>query len=345
MRRNLRLAPILTFLVVAAAIATIPPAARAACDLTGIRTDELPPGDRPIEVQVGYFILDFLGVDDPNQNIEIDIQGRMEWTDPRLARFAGCRAPITEIWFPRLTLLNSSNLRRTNTQARDQVQIGPGGAVTYLQRFTGDVSSYHSLRQFPFDSHVFNIRIAALEEDAAELLLVADAEPPGIAGQLNIEGWTISGARLVVGTAMVDSLQREVATAQLMIDARRDSAYYVFRILSLLVLVVAMSWAVFWVPPDRFEFQIGLGATSMLTAIAFNLSLASSLPKLGYLTVLDKMIIWAVFLVFLSIVEALFAGRMVINKQRSRALRLDRISRFAFPLMLFFGWAVVYLLR
>ena len=49
----------------------------------------------------------------------------------------------------------------------------------------------------------------------------------------------------------------------------------------------------------------------MLTAIAFNLAVSARLPSVGYLTTLDKMIIWSIILVFLSIFEALLTGRMV----------------------------------
>jgi hypothetical protein len=99
-----------------------------------------------------------------------------------------------------------------------------------------------------------------------------------------------------------------------------------------------MSWVIFWIPPSRFEFQIGLGATSMLTIIAFNLAVASQLPQLGYLTILDKILVWAIFLVFLSILEALAAGLLVISDREGAAVRLDKVSRILFPVLLFGIW-------
>ncbi len=77
----------------------------------------------------------------------------------------------------------------------------------------------------------------------------------------------------------------------LVIDASRNSGYFVFRVLLPFAFVVAMPWVTFWVPPSRFESQIGLGATSMLTIIAFNLAIANTLPRLGYLTTIDLMLI------------------------------------------------------
>jgi len=130
----------------------------------------------------------------------------------------------------------------------------------------------------------------------------------------------------------------DLSVLTLRIEAERQASYFIFRVLLPMVLVVAMSWSVFWVPPDRFEFQIGLGATSMLTIVAFNLAIGNTLPALGYLTALDAMIVWAILLVFLSITEALWAGLLHLNGKISQARNLDRISRVLFPLALFTGW-------
>ena len=96
-------------------------------------------------------------------------------------------------------------------------------------------------------------------------------------------------------------------------------------------------------PRDRYEFRIGLGATSMLTAIAFALSMAGRLPTLGYLTVLDRMLIWAIALIFLTIVEAVVVGRLLHANRENRARSLDRACRVAFPCLLVGGWAVTLL--
>ena len=76
----------------------------------------------------------------------------------------------------------------------------------------------------------------------------------------------------------------------------------------------------------------------MLTTMAFIFAIGSSLPPVGYLTTLDKLVIWAIVLIFLSIVEALVAGRLVLNGREKLALQFDLVSRFVFPVLLFGGW-------
>lgn len=311
-----------------------------ACTLPNLSTNERPQaGGAPTEVTVSFIVVDFLGVDDVNQKLDIDLLATLTWNDPRLKGLEGCRFNATEVWFPPMILFNSSQLRVARTNARNQVAIGADGEVTYKQRYTGLISSYHNLRDFPFDGHNFLIGMGSLEFEFDELQFVAADENTWIADRLNIEGWKIDGIGLTSSNQFVRQSNQDVSVLSLVISAKRVPDYYSYRILLLLTFVVAMSWAIFWIPPNRFEFQMGLGATTMLTIMAFNLSIASNLPQLGYLTILDKILIWAIFLVFLSIVEALVAGLLVLRDQEELAVRLDKISRVLFPVLLVSVWA------
>ncbi|MEX0284479.1 MAG: hypothetical protein AB3N23_07690 [Paracoccaceae bacterium] len=313
-----------------------------ACEIPPDMRTDLPPGgaNEATEVTASFSVVDFMGVDDENQRIEIDFFMRMYWTDPRLADSAGCRFGVTEVWFPRIRLLNSDQLRVAYRNARNQVAVGPGGRVEYTQRFTGAVSSYHNLSRFPFDSHQFSIDFVNVEEPNNLVDFVPDQENTWIADRLNIEGWTVGDARLETGALTFRRTELELEMISLIIDAKRNPQFYIYRLISLLTLVVAMSWVIFWVPPSQFEFQIGIGATTMLTAMAFIFAISSQLPPVGYLTTLDKLVIWAIVLIFLSIVEALVAGRMVLAGREQLALKLDRASRFVFPALLVGGWAL-----
>ncbi|MCP4381892.1 MAG: hypothetical protein GY798_10865 [Hyphomicrobiales bacterium] len=313
-----------------------------ACDLPDMRTGERPDSlSQPTEITASFIVADILGVDDANQQINLDIFGTFSWRDPRLAGLDGCRYMRTQVWTPDVVIYNSSNLRAQRTNARDQVVIGEDGMVTYQQRFVGKVSSYHSLRRFPFDRHNFEISVGSIHQGDDTLIFRVDEENTWIASRLNIEGWDVTGVSIKAVTIERQSLGLAVSVLTLTISAVRQWDYYLYRVMAPLLLVVAMSWTIFWVPPIRFEFQIGLGATSMLTVIAFNLAVSGTLPRLGYLTLLDKSISWAILLVFLSIVEALITGRLTLHGNEERALQIDRQARVFFPVLLFVGWFVI----
>jgi len=316
----------------------------AACVVPEIRTDELPSGpDDQTSIKVSVAVVDFMGVDDVGQQLDIDFFLRMSWQDPRLAGLAGCRFKVTDVWFPQVRLLNSSNLRTAFRNARDEVAVGENGQITYVQRYTGAVSSYHNLSAFPFDAHEFRIDIGLTQHDINEANFIADPSRTWISDRLNIEGWDVRDVSIETRVEFLEPAELDLSVVTLTISAKRQPDFYLYRIMLLLTFVVGMSWVIFWVPPSRFEFQIGIGATSMLTAIAFNLAIAGQLPPVGYLTTMDKMIVWSIMLIFLSIIEALIAGRMVLAGNETRALRLDRVCRIAFPAAFFVGWYLMAL--
>ena len=319
--------------------------ALAACEDMEMRTDVQPTANgAPVDVKIGMVVADLMGVDDVGQQLDVDILFTTEWSDPRLEAYSGCRFQISEVWIPRLQLLNSSNLRLSFRNALNEVSVDPGGRVKHLQRATGHISSYHSLREFPFDSHEFKILIGTLAERQDNVNFVADPDNTWIANRLNIEGWDISGVSIKAEPGEIEATGQILSIATLSIHAARSPEFYVYRVMLLLIFVVGMSWVIFWVPPSRFEFQIGIGATSMLTAIAFNLALGGQLPPVGYLTTLDKMVIWAILLVFLSIIEALITGRLVLHGKEELALSIDRACRVLFPVLLAGGWTGMILL-
>ncbi len=322
----------------------------AACALPELRTEEAPfPGSGPVEVAVSFAVADFLGVSDADQNVDLDLRMVMEWTDPRLDGLDGCRFAVSDVWFPPVMLGNSASLREAFRISRNQVSVGKNGRVRYIQRYTGWISSYHRLERFPFDRQAFEIRVLAPDMTPEQLVLVPADAAPRIADRLNVEGWDVEGAALSSEVRSLAALDHPASVLSLTITAKREATYYIYRVLLPLSFVVAMSWSIFWGAPERFEFRIGLGATAMLTAIAFSLSIAGQLPTLGYLTVMDRMLIWAVGLVFLSMVESLIAWQ--VNKggegrpsDKRAARRLDRVSRYVFPLLLFGGWAAIFAL-
>ncbi len=300
-------------------------------------------GGPPTEVAIGLIVGDLLNVDDVNQQMTADLFATLEWSDPRLDGLDGCSFQRARVWTPPITLFNSAVLSGERTQARDQVSVGADGRVRYSQRYRGEISTYHALHRFPFDEQSFAILVGSLGEGPSELLLRTLPEKSALAQRLNIEGWRITGYEVDAQVAFVPTLDADRSVFAATIRAERMPGFYVFRILLPLLFIVAMSWAVFWVPPNKYEFRLGLGATSMLTVVAFQLAMSNYLPRLGYLTKMDGLIIWATATVFLTITSTIVTGRMIIRRAGEKADRLNGAFRIAIPILFFSGWAFLLL--
>jgi hypothetical protein len=293
--------------------------------------DDVTPGagGEPTKVTIAMQLLDLDEIDDIKQRLTGDFEVFVNWTDPRLSKLAGCQLPLSEIWSPSITFLNSGQLR---AERPEQVAVGDGGQVQYLQRYQGSLSTYHNLQRFPFDDHVFRISLLSSEYGEKDVLLVANDKLTGVWDRLNISDWKIGGVTPAISRLYSKFDDVTYSLYDFEIKADRITAFYVWKVIVPLCLIVFMSWTVFWINPAQFGPQIQISATSMLTIIAFQFATAQMLPELGYFTVLDLFIGGAMILVFLALLEALITSYLVSKELKGMAERVDLLCRVAFPL-------------
>lgn len=299
------------------------------CPAPKIRND-IRPGDQgdPVKVTVSMHMIDLMEISDVKQTLVGDFGVILSWVDPRLSHLEGCEIPIANIWSPGLVFRNSG---RKFTNRPLEVGIGSGGRVKYVQRYSGTFATYHKLSDFPFDNQIFRISLSSLEWPEENVRLVADQKKSDQDRRLNITDWVIKSVEASTGRQYIAAMEKYTSRYDFNISAERIKSYYVWKAILPLCLIVAMSWCVFWINPAMYGPQIGLSATSMLTLIAFIFATTNMVPKLGYLTLLDRFIIGSVTLVFLALFESLCTVYFVSKEKKELALRIDFISRFVFP--------------
>lgn len=109
--------------------------------------------------------------------------------------------------------------------------------------------------------------------------------------------------------------------------------YFIVKIILPLILIVAMSWIVFWIDPKESAIQISVAIRTMLTLIAYRFAVGAELPKVSYLTRLDFFILSATVLVFASLVEVIVTSTLAQREKLDLARHLDRWSRWLFPII------------
>ena len=75
-----------------------------------------------------------------------------------------------------------------------------------------------------------------------------------------------------------------------------------------MLLIVAMSWVVFWIDPKEGGNQISVSITTMLTLIAYRFAVGMDLPQISDLTKLDAFILGGTFLVFAALIEVIITS-------------------------------------
>lgn len=300
------------------------------CVVPEMKTAQRPGAGGPAtKVEVGIFLVDMIEIDDVKQQLTADFLVFQTWRDPRLKGLDGCVFDLDRIWSPKLDFVNSG---RVFPGMPARATVRPGGAVRYVQRYRGSLSFPHRLDDFPFDEHIIDISLVPLGYTVKDVELEVDETNMGRQSDLTIPDWRLGSVSGQIDSLSPPRMDRTLSRFRFEVPAKRRPEYYLWKVLVPLILIVAMSWSVFWINPAQFGPQIGMSATSMLTLIAFQFAMAGILPRLSYFTALDAFITASTGLVFLALVEALMTSYLVSVDRKELALRFDGVCRWAFPL-------------
>ncbi len=188
------------------------------------------------------------------------------------------------------------------------------------------------LRDYPADHQVLTVQLVASGHSPDQVELVASTEAiHAISAGLSVTDFDITGSEVVVEPYRPMDSGPGVASIRSNYFASRKTGYFVVKVIIPLILIVMMSWSVFWIDPAEGGTQIGVATTTMLTLIAFRFAIDASLPKISYLTRLDTFVMAATVLVFLSLFEVVITSRLAKTGRHERAMRLDQWSRLIFP--------------
>jgi len=290
--------------------------------------DHKPPSD----IKMVVFVIDIDNIDSANQRFTANVFVRCRWTDPTLKHPGPNKIirPLKDVWHPRIQFINQQKIFHTRAP---EVEISPGGEAVYCIRVWGYFSQPLNLRHFPFDKQNFNIKLVASGYKPDELNLVPDPDMESfIADKLSLADWSILEYK--GKTTPYEPLPGvKVSGFLFSFTAKRHSNYYLLKVILPLLLIVGMSWIVFWIPPKQAATQISVSVTSMLTLIAYRFAVDSQIPNISYLTRLDYFILGSTILVFLTLLQVVITSIMATNDQLKIALLIDMHSRWGFPLI------------
>ena len=298
--------------------------------ILALQAGEPPPGPAPT-VSYGVLLVDVRRIDDVRQTMEVDFVVNLEWRDRSLANPGGegiRQLDLGSVWNPAIAILNQERLRKGRP---DVVRVDADGNVVFLQRYTVTITQRLDLTEFPFDHQVFKITALSYRSADEPVSLVFDENLGGELGGLTILDW-----HLDPGTCRNTTLRAQhsrAAAFEYVFEGRRRVAYYVWKLLLPMLVIVGMSFAVFWIDPSFTASQIGVATTSVLTLIAFRFAVSHQIPRLSYLTRLDLFNLGCTLLVFFAFLEVI-ATTNLVGRHEHLARRLDRVCRRAFPIAL-----------
>ena len=325
-----------------------PPDSTAPCPPAGSYSLTRPdPASGPTVVGLAAFFQDLASLNDGDQTLDADVYIVARWRDPRLADpargdgSAECPSPEGRLWMP---ALEPESLRARQAFYPPRFLVDARGVVTYGRRLFVKVSYPLDFRDFPRDRHLWTVTLWPVLSRADEMVFHPLTRFTGRSERLSLQGWHVGAPVAKAGTGTRPARPGIFARFDVEIDLTRDWSYHAWKLGLPLTLIVLMAYAVYFVPATAVAQQIGLGMTSMLTLIAYMVTLGNTLPRISYLTRADRFFVGSAALVFMGLVKAVLTAVLAQGPKAGLIARADRWGRRLFPLAMFLNFMLAFFL-
>jgi len=297
----------------------------------------------PFDVGIGVRVNQVVSINQRSENFEVVGTLRLQWYDPKLAfdkrkygssfrmmsreafaKLAGDKG----VFAPAFAIFNQQGRRFTQNEG---VILFSDGHAYYGERFTVALQApeFHFV-QYPFDTQQFFVHVEAVY-------------PTGFMKFKPLEGFSRLGDRLgeeewVFGNSWTNVTEVEGLTGKptsrfsFAFEAHRHLNYYLLRIFVPLVIIIVVSWLTFFL--QDFGKRVDVAGANLLIFVAFNFTISSDLPRLGYMTFMDAIVLATfVFSGLVVMVNVVFKRMEVIGKE-SLARHIDNYTIWIYPVTL-----------
>nr|WP_303652663.1 hypothetical protein [Paludisphaera mucosa] len=291
-------------------------------------------GGARIEISLGVYLIDFARINLREESFDMAAYLDTAWTDPTLVlkpeerRGKVRRYRPGQIWAPALEFVNA--VEQVNAEREGDLYVDDDGRVAQRIRFSHKFQSPLRLKRFPFDEQTLTVVVSAFDPFAKDLRLIIDPKRVGKLSEASVTDWNIEA----VSARIEPDRDEGPSDERLMfdVDISRRYTFYVWRVLLPMSLLVVASWIVFWFEPTNLQPQVSTGLAILLSLVTFTYAIDFSLPKVAYLTFIDRYTLTS-FLFVLAVIFSVSAIHVVIRRDGvERALKLQKAARWVFPL-------------
>ena len=201
---------------------------------------------------------------------------------------------------------------------------------------------------FPFDNQNCVASFEVLGFEASEVTLNADPQNSGHnLKDANIADWLFIG--LTASTTENDSFEAHAeqaisSTLHVNIQVERVPGFILRVIVAPLIMLVMLSWSVFWMDRESLGDRMDISFVGILTVVAFQILISGQLPHIPYFTLMSTFLYINYLLLFGSVIINLVVGWLDRSDRRALGNRIDYRCRWIFPISYFgsIGLSVLY---
>jgi hypothetical protein len=238
---------------------------------------------------------------------------------------------------PEFTIYNQQGNRWAQNKL---AYVFSDGRVIYLEHFSVTLQAPDfDFRRFPFDKQQFFIRV----DSVLPQWFYVFQEIKGyseVGKQLGEEEWVITNFDTEITQA--ETAMRPVSRFNFHFEAKRHLNYYIFRIFLPIFIILIVSWVIFFL--KDYSKRLDAAAGNMLLFIAYNFTISDDLPRLGYMTFMDAILITGFIVTALVVVLSVFLKRMIEAEKKEFVRRVDKYVITFYPVAYIIGVILVAML-
>jgi hypothetical protein len=305
----------------------------------------LPGAARPVEVRAAFHLLDLQEIDDEAETFEFSGIMTLQWKDERQA-FDSKEVGVAEklyhgsfqvnelspAWYPQVILANASQIPEVQGVL---LRVAADGTCTLTQELHAVARKELQLRRYPFDQQRLEAVFQILGFDRSQAILVGDAIPvtAGVS-EIRVPQWrleAVSGYFHEID-APYHAGARKAATFVLAFDVHRQAFYIVRLVLIPLLIIVVLSWCVFWMDRASLPDRMSVTFVGLLTAVAYQAMLGDIMPHISYVTFINAFISLSFLLMSATAAVNLLVCLYDRVGNHNLAMFIDQHARWGFPL-------------
>lgn len=298
----------------------------------------------PVVIKTGIFLVDITHIDIPSVPIPhftAEYIISLSWTDVRLSYETSTLQQyrqyhdkevdqqLEKIWWPEITIPNQDGPRMIENKI---LKIFPNGEIQYLEKFKINLKMHSNLRRFPFDEQYFKLMLEIFDWDTSKVKLQADMDFVGMSETLVNDGWDFQHV-IIKDTFIKDELShKQHAIVKHIVSASRRPNYYLFKIITPLMLMLFFTWSTFWMVGENASLRLQRLVIAMLAMIAFHQVIISNLPRIGGITFIDAVVYLCFTSVGATVIHLIRYHHLEQNNLRHQGIKMDQKARFIYPM-------------
>ncbi|AII50063.1 hypothetical protein KR52_13100 [Synechococcus sp. KORDI-52] len=298
----------------------------------------IPPQQReaptPIPVGISIHINEIPEISDTYNRFQLDGLLTSTWCDSRsisdipvgedaLVLFNNAAEDwLSEHWSPQLEFTNRVSEAFYQTQT---ITIRKNGSIERMTRFEEQLGSEFKLEKFPFDQQLLRIYVQSFTWDQSVVRLVNLGDVVSLSRNSRLPEWEIKNLRYVIRNHDdPEKGSKEYSRLSSNITIKRRSGYYIYKIFMPLGILTFTSIFFLAIPINAFADRMAFISGLLFTTLAYQIIIASAVPRVPYLTLGDT---YTIFLFTFMIAEVFIAYHISQNLQKQGNEGVPTIER------------------